>query len=48
MILVANLKPVKLRGELSQGMILSAATEDDSELFVTTIDGDIEEGNIVR
>ncbi|ACA53735.1 methionine--tRNA ligase [Clostridium botulinum] len=47
-ILVANLKPVKLRGELSQGMILSAATEDDSELFVTTIDGDIEEGNIVR
>ena len=47
-ILVANLKPVKLRGELSQGMILAAATEDDSELFLSTIDGDIEEGNTVR
>ncbi|WP_251861628.1 methionine--tRNA ligase [Clostridium sp. Marseille-Q2269] len=47
-ILVANLKPVKLRGELSQGMILSAATEDDSQLFVTSIAGDIEEGSIVK
>ncbi|MBU5300848.1 methionine--tRNA ligase [Clostridium sporogenes] len=47
-VLVANLKPVKLRGELSQGMILAASTEDDSELFVVSIDGDIEEGNIVR
>ncbi|APH13631.1 methionine--tRNA ligase [Clostridium sporogenes] len=47
-VLVANLKPVKLRGELSQGMILAASTEDDSELFVAYIDGDIEEGNIVR
>ncbi|EDU38062.1 methionine--tRNA ligase [Clostridium sporogenes] len=47
-VLVANLKPVKLRGELSQGMILAASTEDDSELFVASIDGDIEEGNIVR
>ncbi|HBJ2614475.1 TPA: methionine--tRNA ligase [Clostridium botulinum] len=47
-VLVANLKPVKLRGELSQGMILAASTEDDSELFVASVDGDIEEGNIVR
>ena len=31
-VLVANLKPVKLRGELSQGMILTAATDDDSIL----------------
>ena len=29
-VLVANLKPVKLRGELSQGMILAASTDDDS------------------
>ncbi len=29
-------------------MILAASTEDDSELFVASIDGDIEEGNIVR
>ena len=28
-VLVANLKPVKLRGELSQGMILAAAPSDD-------------------
>lgn len=47
-ILVANLKPVKLRGELSQGMILAGSTNDDSELFVGTIDGDLESGNIVR
>ena len=31
-VLVANLKPVKLRGELSQGMILAASTSDDSIL----------------
>ncbi|MPQ42214.1 methionine--tRNA ligase [Clostridium tarantellae] len=31
-ILVANLKPVKLRGELSQGMILAASPSDDSQL----------------
>ncbi len=33
-VLVANLKPVKLRGELSQGMILAAAPSDDSELVL--------------
>ncbi|EGT3599328.1 methionine--tRNA ligase [Clostridium perfringens] len=33
-VLVANLKPVKLRGELSQGMILAAAPSDDSELLL--------------
>jgi methionyl-tRNA synthetase len=32
-VLVANLKPVKLRGELSQGMILAASDEKD-KLFV--------------
>ena len=31
-VLVANLKPVTLRGELSQGMIIAAATDDDSTL----------------
>ena len=46
-VLVANLKPVKLRGELSQGMILCAATDDDSVL--KTVDpGDLESGSIVR
>ena len=46
-VLVANLKPVKLRGELSQGMILCAATDDDSVL--KTVDpGDLPTGSIVR
>ncbi len=47
-ILVANLKPVKLRGEDSYGMILSAASDDDKELFVGTIEGELETGSIVR
>ena len=46
-VLVANLKPVKLRGELSQGMILAAATDDDSVLKVVD-PGDLESGSIVR
>ncbi|QAA30680.1 methionine--tRNA ligase [Clostridium manihotivorum] len=46
-VLVANLKPVKLRGELSQGMILAAATDDDGKLFVVD-PGDLETGSIVR
>ncbi|MBC2581270.1 methionine--tRNA ligase [Clostridium sp. DJ247] len=47
-VLVANLKPVKLRGELSQGMILAASTDDDSKLFTVTIPGDLPTGSIVR
>lgn len=45
-IFVANLKPIKLRGEMSHGMILSAATGDMSKLSVITVD-DIDDGNIV-
>ncbi|WHH57059.1 methionine--tRNA ligase [Petroclostridium sp. X23] len=47
-IVVANLKPVKLRGEASQGMILAASTTDDETLVVATLDGDIETGAKVR
>ncbi|MDP4143575.1 MAG: methionine--tRNA ligase [Bacillota bacterium] len=47
-ILVANLQPVKLRGELSQGMILAASTDDDSKLFTVTIPGDLPTGSTVR
>ena len=36
---VANLKPRKLRGLVSHGMILSAATPDDKELIVLNADG---------
>ncbi|SKA92638.1 methionyl-tRNA synthetase [Clostridium sp. USBA 49] len=47
-VLVANLKPVKLRGEISQGMILAASTDDDSKLFAVTIPGDLPTGSQVR
>ncbi|WP_138204342.1 methionine--tRNA ligase [Haloimpatiens lingqiaonensis] len=47
-VLVANLKPVKLRGELSQGMILAASTDDDSKLFTVSIPGDLPTGSQVR
>ncbi|MGG5463205.1 methionine--tRNA ligase [Clostridium sp. B9] len=46
-VLVANLKPVKLRGELSQGMILAAAPADDSELVLVN-PGEMLTGSQVR
>lgn len=45
-ILVANLKPVKLRGIESQGMILAAS--DDKSLALATLDGFMESGAKVR
>ncbi|WP_027638484.1 methionine--tRNA ligase [Clostridium cadaveris] len=47
-VLVANLKSVKLRGELSQGMILAASTDDDSKLFTVSIPGELPTGSQVR
>jgi methionyl-tRNA synthetase len=47
-ILVANLKPVKLRGIDSYGMLLYASNTDDSKLLAATIDGEIESGSQVR
>jgi methionyl-tRNA synthetase len=47
-ILVANLKPVKLRGIDSYGMLLYASNADDSKLLAATIDGEIETGSQVR
>ncbi len=44
-ILVANLKPVKLRGIESQGMILAASNDDT--LVVATLDGLIDSGSRV-
>ena len=46
-VLVANLKPVTLRGELSQGMILAAATDDDSVLKLVN-PGELQTGSTVR
>ena len=45
-IVVANLKPVKLRGELSQGMIL--AGESDGVLKLATVDPALENGAKVK
>jgi methionyl-tRNA synthetase len=41
-IVVANLKPAKLRGELSEGMLLAAKT--DGRLVLLTVDSDIPSG----
>lgn len=45
-IVVANLKPVKLRGELSQGMILAASAGD--QLTLATVDPSMPNGAIVK
>lgn len=45
-IFVANLKPAKLRGIESQGMILAAS--NDKELTLLTLDKDIESGTKVK
>ena len=46
-VVVTNLKPVKLRGVESQGMILCAAQEDDADLSLVTIAKDLPNGTIV-
>jgi len=45
-VIVANLKPAKLRGIMSQGMLLAASTED--QLAVLTVDRDIPTGAKVK
>lgn len=43
-IFLANLKPAKFRGIESQGMILAASDEKDTELAMVTIDKDLPTG----
>lgn len=43
-VLLANLAPRKMRGVLSEGMVLCAATQDDSQLKLLTVDGDMADG----
>lgn len=45
-VLVANLKPTKLRGTLSEGMILAASDEERVEVLI--VHSDIEPGNRVK
>ncbi|HEY5561647.1 MAG TPA: methionine--tRNA ligase [Clostridiaceae bacterium] len=47
-VIVANLKPVTLRGELSQGMIIAVANADESQLFAVTVPDSLPTGSIVR
>ncbi|WP_058305636.1 methionine--tRNA ligase [Gracilibacillus massiliensis] len=46
-ICVTNLKPVKLRGQLSEGMILSGEDEDGS-LSLATVESNLPNGSIVK
>jgi len=46
-VFVANLKPRKLRGVMSEGMML-AADDDNGAVKLVTIDGDISIGSLVR
>ncbi len=45
-VVVTNLKPVKLRGHLSEGMIL-AASDSDGTLNLLTVDGGVGNGAVV-
>ena len=45
-VLLANLKPTKLRGVMSQGMILAAS--DEQYVEVLTVTKDIASGNRVK
>ncbi len=45
-VVVTNLKPIKLRGVLSEGMILAGSIEDNLKLV--TIDGDLESGANIK
>lgn len=46
-VVILNLKPVELRGIVSEGMILSAATDDDTSLVTISAEG-IPDGVEVR
>lgn len=45
-IMIANLKPVKLRGILSEGMILSA--DNDGKYVLLTTESDVAPGSIAE
>lgn len=46
-VVVANLQPAKLRGEVSQGMLL-AASDDSGRLSLLTVETDLPPGSVVR
>jgi methionyl-tRNA synthetase len=46
-IVVANLAPRTMRGEVSQGMLLAASNADHSEVVLLTLDRDMPAGSSV-
>lgn len=46
--MVCNLKPRKIRGHMSQGMLLAASNIDHSEISILTPDKDIANGSIIK
>jgi methionyl-tRNA synthetase len=46
-VVVANLAPRKMRGEVSQGMLLAASNEDRSQVILVTTDQDSAPGSSV-
>ena len=47
-VLVSNLKPAKLRGVRSEGMILCASDAEDKTLKLITVEGDMQDGAYIR
>lgn len=47
-VVVANLRPAKLRGEVSQGMLLAASTEDGAQVIVVSPEKPIAPGSRVK
>ena len=47
-VMIANMEPATIFGVESNGMILAASTEDDEQLSVVTVDGDIPSGAKVK
>lgn len=46
-IVLVNLKPTKFHGEHSEGMLLCAEKDDDSECVLLTTEKEIEEGTLI-
>ena len=47
-VLVKNLKPVKIRGVLSEGMILCSSDKDDTALKIVSPESGAQDGDVVR
>ena len=47
-VLVKNLKPVKIRGVLSEGMILCSSDKDDTVLKIVSPESGAQDGDVVR